>query len=62
LKPPLSRGNKRDTRKRVHSEDDELDPMDPSSYSDAPRGGWYVIYFSVEACKRFYFKYANNIS
>eukprot|EP00951_Prasinocladus_malaysianus_P046395 scaffold640391_cov37-Prasinocladus_malaysianus.AAC.1 len=19
---------------------DELDPMDPSSYSDAPRGGW----------------------
>jgi hypothetical protein len=20
-----------------------LDPMDPSSYSDAPRGGWYVM-------------------
>ncbi|XP_051151029.1 uncharacterized protein LOC127265320 [Andrographis paniculata] len=36
-KPPLGRG-----KKRVYSEDDELDPMDPSSYSDAPRGGWVV--------------------
>lgn len=27
-------------KKRAHAEDDELDPMDPSSYSDAPRGGW----------------------
>jgi len=40
-------------KKRAHEEDDELDPMDPSSYSDAPRGGWYGcihtprwIYFS----------------
>lgn len=41
-KPPFSKGNKRDNRKRGHSEDDELDPMDPSSYSDAPRGGWVV--------------------
>ncbi|KAD1644713.1 hypothetical protein E3N88_42499 [Mikania micrantha] len=31
-----------DSRKRAHTEDDELDPMDPSSYSDAPRGGWVV--------------------
>lgn len=42
LKPPFSKGNKRDNRKRAYSEDDELDPMDPSSYSDAPRGGWVV--------------------
>ncbi|OWM73111.1 hypothetical protein CDL15_Pgr001225 [Punica granatum] len=41
-KPPMGRGNRRDSRKRVYSEDDELDPMDPSSYSDAPRGGWVV--------------------
>lgn len=41
-KPPLGRGNRKDSRKRVFSEDDELDPMDPSSYSDAPRGGWVV--------------------
>ncbi|KAG6490406.1 hypothetical protein ZIOFF_051702 [Zingiber officinale] len=40
-KPPLGKGNRRD-RKRTFSEDDELDPMDPSSYSDAPRGGWVV--------------------
>lgn len=44
-KPPVGRGNKRDHRKRTYSEDDELDPMDPSSYSDAPRGGWYVVQF-----------------
>ncbi|KAF3340053.1 protein binding protein isoform X1 [Carex littledalei] len=37
-KPPLGRGQK----KRAYEEDDELDPMDPSSYSDAPRGGWGV--------------------
>ncbi|KZV23193.1 hypothetical protein F511_05032 [Dorcoceras hygrometricum] len=42
LKPPLSRGYKKDGKKRAHAEDDELDPMDPSSYSDAPRGGWVV--------------------
>lgn len=42
MKPPMGRGHKRDTRKRSYSEDDELDPMDPSSYSDAPRGGWVV--------------------
>ncbi|KAK1577974.1 hypothetical protein Q3G72_026564 [Acer saccharum] len=41
-KPPVGKGNQRDSRKRAHSEDDELDPMDPSSYSDAPRGGWVV--------------------
>ena len=44
MKPPMGRGHKRDTRKRSYSEDDELDPMDPSSYSDAPRGGWYVFF------------------
>ncbi|KAL8216270.1 hypothetical protein R6Q57_023107 [Mikania cordata] len=42
MKPPLGKGNKKDSRKRAHTEDDELDPMDPSSYSDAPRGGWVV--------------------
>ncbi|KAK9289787.1 hypothetical protein L1049_007946 [Liquidambar formosana] len=42
LKPPMGKGNKRDSRKRAYTEDDELDPMDPSSYSDAPRGGWVV--------------------
>nr|XP_011470966.1 PREDICTED: polyglutamine-binding protein 1 isoform X2 [Fragaria vesca subsp. vesca] len=41
-KPPMGKGNKRESRKRAYSEDDELDPMDPSSYSDAPRGGWVV--------------------
>ncbi|KAL6219531.1 hypothetical protein ACLB2K_007290 [Fragaria x ananassa] len=41
-KPPMGKGNKRESRKRASSEDDELDPMDPSSYSDAPRGGWVV--------------------
>lgn len=41
-KPPLGKGNKKDSKKRAHAEDDELDPMDPSSYSDAPRGGWVV--------------------
>lgn len=41
-KPPIGKGNKKDSRKRSHADDDELDPMDPSSYSDAPRGGWVV--------------------
>ncbi|TYK25544.1 uncharacterized protein E5676_scaffold352G006960 [Cucumis melo var. makuwa] len=41
-KPPMGKGGKRESRKRSYSEDDELDPMDPSSYSDAPRGGWVV--------------------
>ncbi|KAK6115597.1 hypothetical protein DH2020_007866 [Rehmannia glutinosa] len=41
-KPPRGRGYKKDNKKRAYSEDDELDPMDPSSYSDAPRGGWVV--------------------
>ncbi|KAK4340990.1 hypothetical protein RND71_039491 [Anisodus tanguticus] len=42
FKPPMSKSNKKDKRKRTYEEDDELDPMDPSSYSDAPRGGWVV--------------------
>ncbi|CAA3014071.1 Polyglutamine-binding 1 [Olea europaea subsp. europaea] len=42
MKPPRGMSYKRDNRKRAYSEDDELDPMDPSSYSDAPRGGWVV--------------------
>ncbi|KAJ9566871.1 hypothetical protein OSB04_002837 [Centaurea solstitialis] len=42
MKPPLGKGNKKDGKKRAHADDDELDPMDPSSYSDAPRGGWVV--------------------
>lgn len=41
-KPPMGKGNRRESRKRAYSDDDELDPMDPSSYSDAPRGGWVV--------------------
>ncbi|XP_057866322.2 uncharacterized protein LOC131073819 isoform X2 [Cryptomeria japonica] len=41
-KPPPGKGFKRDVRKRIPSDNDELDPMDPSSYSDAPRGGWVV--------------------
>lgn len=41
-KPPTGKSFKKDSRKRSHDEDDELDPMDPSSYSDAPRGGWVV--------------------
>lgn len=41
-KPPIDKGNKKMGKKRAHEEDDELDPMDPSSYSDAPRGGWVV--------------------
>ncbi|CAN7062860.1 unnamed protein product [Brassica rapa subsp. trilocularis] len=38
-KPPVKKGV---GKKRAHAEDDEVDPMDPSSYSDAPRGGWVV--------------------
>ncbi|TVU36059.1 hypothetical protein EJB05_17971 [Eragrostis curvula] len=41
-KPPFGKANRKDHRKRNRAEDDELDPMDPSSYSDAPRGGWVV--------------------
>ncbi|KAL2895756.1 Polyglutamine-binding protein 1 [Bienertia sinuspersici] len=41
-RPPISKGGGRFHKKRAYSEDDELDPMDPSSYSDAPRGGWVV--------------------
>ncbi|KAF3970496.1 hypothetical protein CMV_005827 [Castanea mollissima] len=41
-KPPMGKGSKKSGRKRAYAEDDELDPMDPSSYSDAPRGGWVV--------------------
>lgn len=41
-KPPPGKGGKKDYKKRAYNEDDELDPMDPSSYSDAPRGGWVV--------------------
>lgn len=41
-KPPPGKGFKRDIRKRIPTDNDELDPMDPSSYSDAPRGGWVV--------------------
>ncbi|KAF3779618.1 Polyglutamine-binding protein 1 [Nymphaea thermarum] len=39
---PPRKGNRRDYKKRAHADEDELDPMDPSSYSDAPRGGWVV--------------------
>ncbi|KAL1820238.1 hypothetical protein ACET3Z_015107 [Daucus carota] len=42
FKPPLGKSTKKDSRKRAYTEEDELDPMDPSSYSDAPRGGWVV--------------------
>lgn len=41
-KPPFAKFSKKDQRRRGPSETDELDPMDPSSYSDAPRGGWGV--------------------
>ncbi|KAJ1384701.1 WW domain [Sesbania bispinosa] len=41
-KPPFDKGNRKMGKKRTYAEDDELDPMDPSSYSDAPRGGWVV--------------------
>ncbi|KAK7393044.1 hypothetical protein VNO78_21495 [Psophocarpus tetragonolobus] len=41
-KPPLDKGGRKVGKKRSYAEDDELDPMDPSSYSDAPRGGWVV--------------------
>lgn len=36
----MAKGNRKDSKKRPYDEDDELDPMDPSAYSDAPRGGW----------------------
>ncbi|KAE8664105.1 WW domain-containing protein, putative isoform 2 [Hibiscus syriacus] len=41
-RPPMGKGNRKDKRKHSYDDDDELDPMDPSSYSDAPRGGWIV--------------------
>ncbi|KAK9725950.1 hypothetical protein RND81_05G179900 [Saponaria officinalis] len=41
-RPPINKGGGRSHKKRAYAEDDELDPMDPSSYSDAPRGGWVV--------------------
>ncbi|XP_071948389.1 polyglutamine-binding protein 1-like [Antedon mediterranea] len=30
----------RDSQRKKRSRDDELDPMDPASYSDVPRGDW----------------------
>jgi len=39
----MGKVNKKDQRKRGPSVTDGLDPMDPSSYSDAPRGGWYSL-------------------
>ncbi|GJV91147.1 hypothetical protein Tco_1538960 [Tanacetum coccineum] len=42
VKPPPGKGNMKDIRKGAHADDDELDLMDPSSYSDAPHGGWVV--------------------
>ncbi|XP_062166602.1 uncharacterized protein LOC133872942 isoform X2 [Alnus glutinosa] len=41
-RPPMRKGSRGGSKKRAYTEDDELDPMDPSSYSDAPRGGWVV--------------------
>ncbi|KAI3976623.1 hypothetical protein MKX01_008481 [Papaver californicum] len=41
-RPPMGKGNTSFNKKRTQTEDDELDPMDPSAYSDAPRGGWVV--------------------
>ncbi|XP_042048028.1 uncharacterized protein LOC121794092 isoform X2 [Salvia splendens] len=41
-KPPPWKSYKKDSKKRAHNDEDDLDPMDPSSYSDAPRGGWVV--------------------
>jgi len=41
-KPPLVQVNKRDPRRKGSVGSDYLDPMDPSSYSDAPRGGWEI--------------------
>ncbi|KAL9240042.1 hypothetical protein vseg_014305 [Gypsophila vaccaria] len=41
-RPPINKGGGRSHKKRAYSEDEELDPMDPSAYSDAPRGGWVV--------------------
>eukprot|EP00887_Chlorella_sp_A99_P002218 scaffold21.g2218.t1 len=38
-RPPLAGGGGRG-RGRGRPKSDDLDPMDPSSYSDAPRGGW----------------------
>eukprot|EP00898_Chlorokybus_atmophyticus_P001888 jgi/Chlat1/26/ChrspC230937S00909 len=35
-KPPIGRKRQR------NAESEEVDPMDPSAYSDAPRGGWGV--------------------
>lgn len=55
MKPPRGMSYKRDNRKRAYSEDDELDPMDPSSYSDAPRGGWYVLLVSFLAERKIIF-------
>lgn len=49
-RPPLGKSNRRDHKKRAFSEDDDLDPMDPSSYSDAPRGGWYVSWSLMKTC------------
>lgn len=49
-KPPFGKPNKKDHRKRNRPEDDELDPMDPSSYSDAPRGGWYMASHLCSLC------------
>ncbi|KAG6548471.1 hypothetical protein Mapa_009959 [Marchantia paleacea] len=42
LRPPTGKPNRKDQKRRIPTESDELDPMDPSAYSDAPRGGWGV--------------------
>eukprot|EP00897_Mesotaenium_endlicherianum_P010367 jgi/Mesen1/9359/ME000061S08799 len=35
-------GSRKVQRKKASADSDVIDPMDPSSYSDAPRGGWAV--------------------
>ncbi|CAM6119364.1 unnamed protein product [Calypogeia fissa] len=42
VKPPTGKFNRKEQKRRAPADSDELDPMDPSSYSDAPRGGWGV--------------------
>ncbi|XP_057681556.1 polyglutamine-binding protein 1 isoform X1 [Corythoichthys intestinalis] len=41
-------------RVAIHRKDDEMDPMDPSSYSDAPRYDARVPYFSGERGNRYF--------
>jgi len=49
FKEPRDKVQKKSKKRKI--EEDEFDPMDPSSYSDAPRGGWGVGLKKIDDAK-----------